>query len=128
MLASGRFLAALVWLVILAVLSRLFTKEDYATYLQTMLVYTFVAPFLTLGLPNALYFFLPGERTRSRAILIENLLILAVVGCVFSVCLACGGGRLLAWRFHNPALSQTLLILAPFALFALPASTVESCL
>lgn len=127
-LASGRFLSALTGLAVLAVLSRLFTREEYATYLQTMLVFTFAAPFLTLGLPKTLYYHLPGERTRSRAILIENLLLLAIAGGVFWAFLSFGGAGLLAWRFHNPALSRTLSILAPFALFALPAVTVEPCL
>jgi O-antigen/teichoic acid export membrane protein len=127
-LISGRFLTALVGLGSFAVLSRVLSIYGYATYRQTLLAYSLVAPLLTLGLPEALYYFLPGEKERPRSILIENLLLLSFMAGLFSLFLFLGGDRLLAWRFNNPDLVQTLRILAPYSLFMLPASAFSACL
>jgi O-antigen/teichoic acid export membrane protein len=127
-LASGKLLTTCVGIITFAVLSRLFAIQDYATYRQTILAYTFAAPFLMLGLPEALYYFLPGERKRSRSVLVENLLLLGFMGGLFSVFLFFGGNRFLAWRFNNPDLEQTLRILAPYPLFLLPVSALSACL
>lgn len=110
------------------VLVRLLTKEDLATYRQTMLAYYFAAPFLTLALPSALYFFLPRKPGSERTVLVSNLIPLAAMGILFSVILLSGGARLLAWRFHNPGLEHTLRLLALYPVFALPMAALEACL
>lgn len=127
-LSSGEFLVTLTALISAAVLSRLFTKEDYAAYRQTLLAYAFVAPLLALGLPQALYYFVPRDRENSRSILTGNLLLLFLMGGVFTVAMWCRGNELLARRFSNPAISQLLLIYSPYALLALPVSAVGACL
>ena len=42
--------------------TRVFTQVDYATYGQTLLSYQFAAPFVVLGLNQALFYFLPNEK------------------------------------------------------------------
>ena len=91
-------------LAIAAVLSRVFDKVDYATYRQTLLVYQFVGPLLGLGLPAALFYFLPGEASRLRAVLLENLILLGALGGAFSLFLVLGGNRLIASQFSTPEL------------------------
>lgn len=127
-LSSGNFLSSMAALLSLAVLARVFSVTDYATYRQTMLAYTFAAPLLILGLDRALYYFMPRENERSRGLLLENLLSLTILGALFSLFLLCGGNRLLAWRFNNPSLRESLLILAPYPLVMLPAMTLTACL
>jgi O-antigen/teichoic acid export membrane protein len=39
-----------------------------------------------------------------------------------------GGNRLLAWRFRNPALRESLLWIAPYPLLLLPAAAIGACL
>ena len=112
----------------LAILARVLTIDHYATYRQTLLAYVFISPLLILGLPEVLYYFLPIEKDRARGVLRENLLLLGIMGVVFSLFLFCGGNRLLAWRFGNPALARTLLIFAPYSLFMLPAVALDSCM
>jgi len=111
-----------------AILSRVLTVEGYATLRQTFLAYDAGEPLLEMGLPKALYYFLPGEKKRARGVLIENLLLLSLIGGAFGLFLALGGNRLLAWRFNNPALEQSLLLLVPYALVTLPASALAACL
>ena len=127
-LASGQVLSSAVAIVTFAFLSRLLSKEDYATYRQTILVFMFAAPFLALGLPQSLFYFLPGEKDRPRAIVVENLLLLAVMSTLFLVLMVGGGNRLVAWRFGNPALERTLLYIAPYPFAMLPLLSLPSCL
>jgi len=127
-LSSGKFLVTFTGLISIAFLSRLFTKEDYAAYRQTLLAYAFVAPLLALGLPQALYYFIPRDRENSRSILTGNLLLLFLMGGLFTVAMWCGGNELLARRFSNPAISRLLLIYSPYAMLALPIGTISACL
>lgn len=115
-------------LISAVILSRVLSMYDYATYRQTLLAYAFVSPLLMLGLPQALYYFLPGENKRPRSLLMENLLLLSFMAGLFTLFLLFGGNRLLAWRFSNPDIARTLLILAPYPLFMLPASGLSACL
>ncbi len=127
-LSSGQALVSLGGVVLAAVLARLFSKTDYATYQQTLLSYRVIAPLLALGLPNALYYFIPRERTNARSILSGNLLLLIAMGGLFAVAMWCGGNTLLARRFHNPAISALLLIYSPYAILALPGSAASTSL
>jgi O-antigen/teichoic acid export membrane protein len=127
-LASGEGLRTLVALILAAVLARVFSKDDYATYRQTILVFTFSAPILMLGFERALFYFMPIERHRPRGVLVENLLLLAGSGLLLSLFLAYGGNELVARRFHNPLLGETLQILAPYPLLMLPAAALPACL
>ncbi|MHC4075433.1 MAG: lipopolysaccharide biosynthesis protein [Planctomycetota bacterium] len=127
-LASGQFLTTCIRLITIVILARLLTVHDYATFVQTLLAYTFVEPLLKLGLPQALYYFLPGEKNKPRTILTENILLLGIMGGIFTAFLLFGGNRLLAWHFNNPDLAKTLLILSPYPLFMLPVSAISACL
>jgi O-antigen/teichoic acid export membrane protein len=127
-LSSGQALTALVGIASAAVLTRVFSQHDYASYRQTLLAYTFAVPFVTLGFDRALYYFLPGEEKRSRGILVENLLWLLGGGALLSLFLLVGGNRLLAMRFNNPDLGRLLLLLIPYPLLMLPAASLSACL
>jgi len=127
-LGSGQFFVALTALVSVAVLSRILTKTGYAAYRQTLLAFVFVAPLLKLGLPQALYYFLPRDKENGRSILSGNLLLLFSTACVFAAAMWCGGNEVLARRFGNPALSQLLLTYSFYALLALPVTAISACL
>jgi len=127
-LASGQGTTALVSLLIAGILSRLFDKTEYGTYRQVLLVYQFAAPLLILGLPQALFYFLPTANKRLRGILLENLLLLGSTGLLFSLFLACGGNHWIASRFNNPALVQALLVFSPYPVLFLPTMSVAAVL
>lgn len=95
---------------------------------QTMLAYNFVAPLLMLGLPDALYYFLPREQDRKRGVLIDNLVLIFIMAMVFSIFLAIGGYKLLALRFNNPDLNQTLKWMIPYPLYVMPAGILSAVL
>ncbi|MDE0595074.1 MAG: oligosaccharide flippase family protein [Roseibacillus sp.] len=127
-LAGGQAATALVSLGIAAVLARVFDKSDYATYRQTLLAYNMAAPLLSLGLPTAIFYFMPGEQNRARGILLENLTLLGLAGLLFALFLLSGGNVLLANHFNNPALEKTLFYFAFYPVLALPASATTACL
>ncbi|MCP4378577.1 MAG: polysaccharide biosynthesis protein [bacterium] len=127
-MALGYFLRAIVGLVSLAILARVLTEEHYATYKQTIFVYMFISSLLILGLPDVLYYFLPIDKDRARGVLRENLMLLGIMGMLFSLFLVCGGNRLLAWGLDNPALAQTLMVFAPYTMLMLPMLALDSCL
>jgi len=127
-LGSGTFLLKFTGLVSAAILSRIFTKTDYAAYKQVFLSYNFVYPLLILGLPSSLYYFLPRNKKKGRSILSGNLLLSLVMGTIFALAIWLGANHLLAKRFNNPALSPLLLLLIPYALVALPIASLGPCL
>jgi O-antigen/teichoic acid export membrane protein len=127
-LASSQALTTLVKLISFAVLARVLCKEDYATYRQTILAFTFATPFLVMGLDCALVYFLPTEKQRPRGVLVENVVLLTFGGLLFALLLVGGGAKWLAWQFGNPALQKTLLIFAPCAILMLPAASYGGCL
>ena len=128
MLGSGQLASKITLLLIAAILSRLFTRVEYATFRQTILVYSFVAPVLALGLPQALYYFIPRDKKHGRGMLTGNLLILFGMGVLFALFTWGGGNKLLASAFDNPSLSRLLLIYSPYAMLALPVMSISACL
>lgn len=128
LLGSGKSLVTLTGLVSTAVLARILTKIDFAAYKQTFLAYNFVAPFLSMGLPMALYYFLPIDREHSRSILTGNVSLLFFMGFLFLGFVWCGGNDLIAKRFNNPVLCKLLLIFSLYAIFVLPVRAIDACL
>lgn len=127
-LSIGSGLATAASLIFGIIASRWLTKGDYATLRQTFLAYDFVAPVLMLGLPTALYYFLPKEHNNKKGIIVDNISLLFLTGLTFSVFLACGGYLLIARRFDNPALLDTLPWLIPYPLIVMPTTGLAAVL
>lgn len=106
--------------------ARALAVADYGTYLQTFQAYDFVVPLLTLGLPSAIYYFLPGEAVRRKGIVLDNMLLLFLTGTIFSLFLIFGGTDLLAKRFNNPDLSRTLRWIIFYPLYTFPVLMASS--
>jgi O-antigen/teichoic acid export membrane protein len=110
------------------VAARCLTQHDYATVRQTFLAYEFVAPLLMRGLPSALYYFLPRETVAKRGVIIDNVALLLISGSLFSLFILCGGSRILALRFSNPDLAQTLPWLVLYPLVVMPGAGLPAVL
>ncbi len=127
-LASGNILTSCLGIATAMVLVRIFSKSDYGTYKQAILVFMFASPILIMGLPECLYYFIPREKSRSRGILSENLVLLTIGGLLFATFLLLGGNHLLARRFDNPDLVYPLLVIAPYGLFMIMTKSLTACL
>lgn len=128
LLSSTQLTVAMISIVSGAILTRVLPKAEFASYRQAMLAFSFAAPFVVLGLDNALYAIMPRHPERARGILVENLLLLGSAGLLLTIFIAVGGNQLLARRFDNPSLATLVLWLAPYALVFLPTRSVASCL
>lgn len=127
-LSLGQTLIAVSALIATMVAARVLTKVDYATFKQTLLAYNFVAPLLLLGLPNAVYYFIPREKENEKNVILEVLILILILSIFFSLFLLFGGGNLLAKRFDNPALSETLEWMVFYPIYVMPTSIVGAVL
>ena len=127
-LSLGSSLSMIASIVFGMIASRVLSKHDYATIRQTFLAYEFAAPLLMLGLPNAVYYFLPREQDCKRGVIIDNMALLLGGGLLFSLFIAIGGHELLAMRFNNPDLRTTLPWLFPYPLIMMPVAGMAAVL
>ena len=128
LLASGKAITALSAILATVILTRTLSKTDYATHKQVLLVFSMASPLLMMGLPRALYYFLPGEEKRPRAVLLENLGPLFVGAVLFGLALLFGLSDLFARRFDNDAVALLALLMAPYALFMFPSNAFSACM
>lgn len=127
-LSLGSGLTMLASLASSMVAARVLSKHDLATIRQTFLAYDFVSPLLMLGLPNAVYYFLPREKGSKRGVILDNMVLLIAGGVIFSLFIALGGHQLLAMRFDNPDLRHTLKWLIPYPLIVMPIAGLSAVL
>lgn len=125
-LSFGKGLTTLVALLSGMVMTRILSRAELATYRQTLLAYQVAIPLLSLGIPAAIYYFLPTEKRRVRGVVVDALVMMATMGLLYAVFIALGGNHLLAKRFSNPAIVNTLAYLVPLPLIMLPAGLLSS--
>lgn len=125
-LSLGQGLAAVTGLATAMVMARVLLKEDLAAYRQTLLAYNMLAPFLSLGVGQGIYYFLPSEETRVRGRVLDGLFSLGAMGLVFAIFIAIGGNEILARRFSNPKVARMLLWMIPYSIVTLPATAAAS--
>lgn len=83
------------------IIPRLIDQGEYGVYKLTYLAFNTLLPFLGLGLTQGLYYFLPTEKKRFRAIVYECYIIYGVMGILFSVVLTVFGLDLFGGVFAN---------------------------
>ena len=127
-LSLGSALSMIASLAYGMVAARWLSKHDYATLRQTFLAYDFAAPLLMLGLPNAVYYFLPREPQAKRGVIVDNMALLLGGAILFSLFIAFGGNRILAMRFDNPDLEHTLKWMIPYPLIMMPVAGLAAAL
>ena len=127
-LSIGSALAKMLGVITAAVMARVLIKDDVAAYRQTFLAYATLGPLLTMGVGQGMYYFLPTEKERVRGRMVDGMLVLGLLGLVFSAFLAFGGNDLLAQRFSNPRVARMLLWMIPYAIITTPTSIYSSVL
>lgn len=104
-------------------LTRLFTKDEYGTYLQIMLISNTVLYLALFGLPSSIYYFLPRSGHKKR-MMKNTISIMFLIAIVVSFCIYMSVD-LFAERFTNPALSDFSWLIAAFVLFQMPIKLYE---
>jgi O-antigen/teichoic acid export membrane protein len=125
-LSLGKGLTTVVALVSGMVMARILSQAELATYRQTLLAYQVAVPLLSLGVAQGIYYFLPPEKFRVRGVVVDALVLMLTMGLLYAVFIALGGNHLLAKRFSNPAIVNTLAYIVPLPLVMLPAGLLSS--
>lgn len=124
-LFSGRFMAFVLTFSIPLVLARILTPEDYGVYKQFFLVQGTVLSVLSLGLPAALFYFLPRRIGHEGAYIgntVKVVIASSAVGALALIALTDHIVRLLG----SPRLGDCVFYLALFVLLYGPSSVLES--
>jgi O-antigen/teichoic acid export membrane protein len=104
-------------------LSRLLSQYDYGTYQQVWLFYGLVSEFFILGIPGGLLYFIPRlDRHRHKTLVLQNYLLLGVIGVIFAAATWISA-EFVAQRFNNPALGKYLQIFCIYPILALPTAS-----
>jgi len=89
-LSLGKLLASLSTIVTTALLTRLLSVGEYADYRLMMMLFNLAVPALILGVPQALFVALAGERSgRQRAAVLEALCLLTLTGGLLALLALC---------------------------------------
>ena len=113
--------------IIVMILSRYFTKVDYATYSQVFLPFEVLAPLIGLGLSSSIFYFYPRYENKKK-LLINCLSILLLMSVLFELFLLFGLGKLIATHFNNQGLNNFLFYTGIFSFFSLANTVLYSYL
>ncbi|MGB0648600.1 MAG: lipopolysaccharide biosynthesis protein, partial [Bradymonadia bacterium] len=127
-LSFGKIVASVSALLISIILARALTVEDYALHKKAILAFGLLSPVLMLGLPKALYFFLPIKPERGRTSVVANLSLLAISGGVFAVSLCFVFGQRFANYLGAPSLVKYWWIVGIYGFAMLPLSSLAATL
>ncbi len=128
LLSFGKVIVTLSALIISVVLARFLSIEGYAVHKKAILAFTLVSPVLMLGLPKALYFFLPESKKGARTTLVANLVLLSLSGAIFAAGLVFVFGDVLANYLGDPTLVRFWWIVSIYGFAMLPLSALSATL
>lgn len=128
LLSMGKIIAALSALLISVVLARTLSVDDYAVHKKAILAFAITSPVLMLGLPKALYFFLPGSGAAARSTLVANLLLLGLSGACFALGLTFVFGEALSSYLGDEDLTRYWWLVGLYGFAMLPLSALSATL
>jgi len=103
-------------------LVRLVSKEDYGTYMQVLLVYSILAPILSMGISTSIYYFIPRlSDEEQKTFAWQTIAVSFLLGFISSLILYMASG-IFSNRFNNSELKPLLHIYFLFPLFKFPIS------
>lgn len=86
-LSGCKILVSVVGLVILMLLSRCLTSEDYANFRQFLFISGLASPLILLGAPQAITFFLPNNAKKSKQFILISFSVQAfLLILLFTIC------------------------------------------
>src|SRR5215510_15739106 len=97
MLMTGRALAFAVTFFVPAVLSRVFSQTEFGTYKQFVLITYTLYSLGQFGLAECLFYFIPGNPARSGRYAFNSLVMLGLMGVLFSSVLIVNAPRVAHW-------------------------------
>lgn len=108
-------------------LVRFLSQEELAIYLQSVVVYTTLFPFLQAGVDSGMYYLLVRSRGNDKGIITEGVFVTFLISCVVSCVLLFYGNEVIAKWFNNPQIIVSLYYLLPYLCVTVPESIVQVC-
>lgn len=96
------------------VATRMLSTIDYATLRQAFLIFDVVSPILFLGLPQAIYYFLPKRKKSNGQTILDHIFLMSLAIVLFGIFLFGSGADILGSTFSNPDLGRLLPWLLPY--------------
>jgi len=124
MLMIGRAFAFAITFFVPAILSRIFSQAEFGTYKQFILITGTLFSFGQFGLAECLFYFLPGNPKRGGRYAFNSLVMLCVMGIVFSALLLANSTRVAGW-LNNDQLAGYAPIAAFYLIFMLMGTILE---
>lgn len=107
---------------------RMFSMDQVAVYMQSVMVYNTMFPFLQMGIDNGIFYLLTRAENKQKEI-ISNAMIIVFVACAFvGMFFLAGGNYFLADKFHNNDIVFTSYLLIPYFYVTVPESIVSVCM
>jgi hypothetical protein len=101
-----------------------FTQTEFGTYKQYMLITYTLFSFGQFGLAECLFYFLPGNPERAGRYAFNSVVMLGVMGFLFSTALLLNSGRVAAW-LNNESLVGYAPYAAVYLIFMLMGTVLE---
>jgi len=109
-------------------LSRLLSIDEYATYRQTILVFSFLAPLMSLGFSRSMYYNFEKRKDNHAEQLLNIQYVILSIALLAALFFILGGAGLISKLFHNPLLEKTLIIYSIFTIFNVPLQLLQPIL
>ncbi len=124
MLMSGRAIAFAITFFVPPVLARVFSQSEFGTYKQFVLITYTLFSFGQFGLAECLFYFLPANPGRAGRYAFNSLVMLGVMGLVFSGGLLLNTERVAHWLNNDP-LAAYLPLASVYLIFLLMGTVLE---
>jgi len=104
-------------------LTRYFTKYEYGTYIQIMLIANTAIYLAIFGIPSSVYYFLPRSKEKKR-MMKNTISLLLLVSIIISICIYYSMD-VISNKMNNPSLADYAWLIAAFILFQIPTKLYE---
>lgn len=118
MIATGKTIKRIMGTLLILVLVRIFTKEDFGTYRQILFIIGMVLVVIEFSIPKSLLFFVPKQKNEKdqKAFISQSYQMLSTLA-IFTVLLMLVLSDLIAKKFNNPEIGRLLRIYSPVLIF-----------
>jgi O-antigen/teichoic acid export membrane protein len=124
MLMTGRALAFAVTFFVPVILVRVFNQAEFGTYKQFILITSTLFAFGQFGLAECLFYFLPGNPERAGRYVCNSVVMLGIMGVLFSTVLLLNSARVAEW-LNNDLLAAYAPLAALYVIFMLMGAVLE---
>src|SRR6516162_4462314 len=123
-LMSGRVLAFFITFMTGPLIARVFSRSEFGTYKQFMLVTYTLFLIGQCGLAECLFYFLPKNPARSASYALNSVVMLFISGVICWIGLMVCPGRVANWM-SNAALARYMPVMGVYLLFMLMGTVLE---